>query len=374
MTRPNLTHALPFAITLGLLPIWAIAITYGGWWIAAIPLYASPVMSVLDRAFGLSSFNLPPETDDSALFWHRLLTWVWVPLQFIAIFGALIAVFWFDHLGAWEGFFLLAATGMLSGGVGIVYAHELIHQKNRAERLLGDLLLGMVLYGHFRTEHVLVHHRHVGTPRDAVTARYNENFWRFWIRAMRDSLKSAWAVEATRCTKRSRPVWHKSNPFWLYAGLSGGFLLLAALIGGWAGIGLFVVQAVVAVFHLEITDYVEHYGLTRKHLGEGRYEPIAPRHSWNSNHKVTNYLLINLQRHSDHHYKPSRRYPLLQTYTETDAPQLPHGYPAMTFIAAFPMWWRRLMNPKVKQWRAMYYPEIIDWGPYKRGETEVRGE
>jgi alkane 1-monooxygenase len=374
MTRPNFLLALPFAITFGLLPIWALAITYGGWWIAAIPLYASPLMSLLDRAFGLSDFNMPPETEDSALFWHRLLTWVWVPIQFIVIFGALIAVFWLNHLGPWESFFLLAAIGMLSGGVGIVYAHELIHQKNKGERLLGDILLGMVLYGHFRTEHVLVHHRHVGTPRDAVTARYNENFWRFWIRAMRDSFTSAWSVEKMRCEKRDRPIWHKSNPFWIYFGLVGGFLALAALIGGWAGLGLFLTQAVVAVFHLEITDYVEHYGLTRKHLGEGRYEPIAPRHSWNSNHKVTNYLLINLQRHSDHHYKPDRRYPLLQTYTQTEAPQLPHGYPAMTFIAAFPIWWRRLMNPKVKQWRAMYYPEIVDWGPYKRGETEVRGE
>jgi len=374
MIRSNIFLALPFAISLGLLPIWALAVTYGGWWIALIPLYASPLMSLLDRIFGLSSFNLPPETEDAALIWHRVLTWVWVPIQFIVIFGALIAVFWFNHLGPWESFFLLAAIGMLSGGVGIVYAHELIHQKNKGERLLGDILLGMVLYGHFRTEHVLVHHRHVGTPRDAVTARYNENFWRFWIRAMRDSFTSAWSVEKMRCEKRDRPIWHRSNPFWIYFGLAAGFLLLAALIGGWAGIGLFFVQAVVAVFHLEITDYVEHYGLTRKHLGEGRYEPIAPRHSWNSNHKVTNYLLINLQRHSDHHYKPARRYPLLQTYTETEAPQLPHGYPAMTFIAAIPIWWRRLMNPKVKQWRAMYYPEIVDWGPYKRGETEVRGE
>ncbi|MCX8507632.1 MAG: fatty acid desaturase, partial [Rhodobacteraceae bacterium] len=125
--------------------------------------------------------------------------------------------------------------------------------------------------------------------------------------------------------------------------------------------------AMVAIWQLELTDYIEHYGLSRKYLGDGKYEPVKPRHSWNAAHKATNWFLINLQRHSDHHYKPDRRFPLLQTYGEDEAPQLPFGYPGMTSMALIPPLWFRVMNPRVRAWRRQFYPEITDWTPYKKG-------
>lgn len=111
---------------------------------------------------------------------------------------------------------------------------------------------------------------------------------------------------------------------------------------------------------------MEHNGLTRKHLGDGKYEHVKPQHSWNAAHKASNWLLINLQRHSDHHFKPDRRFPLLQNYTEAEAPQLPYGYPVMTMAAMVPPLWRRVMNARVRRWREMYYPEITDWKPYNK--------
>ena len=140
---------------------------------------------------------------------------------------------------------------------------------------------------------------------------------------------------------------------------------------GALGVVLFLLQAFVAIFHLEMVNYVEHYGLSRKHLGDGRYEHVLPRHSWNAAQKASNWLLINLQRHSDHHYKPNRRFPLLQNYTEDEAPQLPHGYAVMTTLALMPRVWRRVMNPRVRAWRAKYYPEITDWTPYNKGTTPL---
>lgn len=368
---PNLSNALPFWVSLVFIPLWLFSVTMGGWWIALVPLYSTGITSVMDRFFGLSRENLSPDAEDSALFWHRMITWIWVPMQIMVVFGSLIAIFWFDHLSTPESIFLALATGAVAGGVGITYAHELIHQKNKVERTLGDILLATVLYGHFRTEHVLVHHRYVGTPRDVVTAKYNENIYHFLPRAMIGSLKSAWHVEAERQKKRGHAVHDFSNPFWRYGGGALACLTLAAIIGGFGGVALFVLQALVAISYLEIIDYVEHYGLVRKHLGDGKYEPVAPRHSWNSNHKFTNWLLINLQRHSDHHYKPSRRFPLLQTYDEAEAPQLPYGYPIMALIACNPRHFRRMMNPKVRAWRKMYYPEITDWQPYKDGTTPM---
>jgi alkane 1-monooxygenase len=233
--------------------------------------------------------------------------------------------------------------------VGIVFSHELMHQKNRLERWLADLLLATVLYSHFRSEHLLVHHRYVGTPRDAVTARYNEGFHRYFFRV---SCRKATSRPSAR-RRRGSPgrgglVARCANPFWRYWALQGGCIALALILGGWEGLALFAWQALVAIWQLELTNYIEHYGLTRKHLGGGKYEHVQPRHSWNAAHKVSNWLLINLQRHSDHHYKPDRRFPLLQTYDETEAPQLPFGYPLMSVFAMIPPLWRRVMNPKVK--------------------------
>jgi len=145
----------------------------------------------------------------------------------------------------------------------------------------------------------------------------------------------------------------------------------ALILGGVLGLVLFVFQAFVAVLQLELVNYVEHYGLTRKHLGEGKYEHVKPHHSWNAAHMASNWLLINLQRHSDHHYKPERRFPLLQNYTEAEAPQLPYGYPIMTLAALVPPLWRRMMNPRVRRWREMYYPEITEWKAYNKHSTPL---
>jgi len=228
-----------------------------------------------------------------------------------------------------------------------------------------------VLYSHFRTEHLLVHHVYVGTPRDAVTAHYGEGFHRFFFRVLRQCPVSAWRAEAAMLRRRGAGVFSPRNPFWRYAVLQAGMLALAFWLGSWAGLGLFLFQAFVAVWQLELVNYVEHYGLTREHFGEGRYEIALPRHSWNAAHKASNWLLINLQRHSDHHWKPNRRYPLLQNFTEEEAPQLPYGYPVMTAMALVPSLWRRMMNPRVKAWRKRFYPDVTDWQPYNLGLTRM---
>lgn len=359
--------ALPFWCSLLLLPVAYIAATWGGWWVAALPLSGWTMVSILDLAGGLDEENPDPATPERDLFWYRLITLIWFPLQVIAVFACLYHATHGGLTGTAEKIGLFFGLGVISGAVGIVYAHELLHQKNRLERHLGDLLLAMVLYSHFRSEHLLVHHRYVATPRDPVSARYNEGFHRYFKRVLTQCPPSAFAAERQMLARRGLPVWHLRNPFWLYGALQLGFLTLAFLIGGWEGLGLFLVQAFSAVWQLELTNYIEHYGLTRRHLGEGRYESVLPRHSWNAAHKVSNWFLINLQRHSDHHYKPDRRFPLLQSRSADEAPQLPHGYPAMAALAMIPPLWRRVMNPKVRAWRRQFYPDITDWTPYNKG-------
>lgn len=356
----SFARALPFWLCLILIPIVAYAAWNGGWSLLAIPIFGFGVMTVLDAIGGLDTESPDPNTKDS-LFWYKLITWLWLPIQTITVFGALWWVTRTDHLSARDGFYLMMGMGVISGAIGIVHAHELMHQKNRWERRLGEWLMSSVLYGHFVTEHLVVHHTHVATPKDSATARYNESFYAFFPRVLIGSLKSAWRVEADRMRKREQPVLGRANPFWRYIGVSALVLAIAYLIGGGTGVGLYITHAFIAVLQLEQINYIEHYGLTRKRMANGKYEKVAPRHSWNAAHRFTNYLLINLQRHSDHHIKPDRRYPLLQTYQETEAPQLPFGYPMMVLILFNPWLWRKIMNPRVRRWRSMYYPEVLRW-------------
>ncbi|MAQ36323.1 MULTISPECIES: alkane 1-monooxygenase [Thioclava] len=367
--RPS--HALPFWLSLGTVPLAGMEAWFGGWTLILLPAYAWWLTTVLDQLLGRNEDQPDTEAPEAELFWYRAITLIWFPIQAAVIFGT---IWWVTHTTDLNGFEIVAlmfGVGVISGTIGIVYAHELLHQKSQLERWLGDLLLASVLYSHFRTEHLLVHHLWVGTPRDAVSARYNEGFHRFFWRVIFECPRSAWRAEKLKLSRADRPVWHRSNPFWRYAALQALALIVAALLGGWMGLGLFLLQALFAIWQLELTNYVEHYGLTRQYKGEGRYEHVLPRHSWNADHMASNWLLINLQRHSDHHYKPDRRFPLLQTYDAEEAPQLPFGYPGMTALAMIPPLWRRRMNPRVRAWRRKYYPDVEDWTPYNKGTTPL---
>ena len=363
--RSRFANALPFWLSLGLIPLAAIATVKGGWWFMLLPSYAWYMTTILDVLVGLNTENPDTDTPESQLFWYRAITIIWFPLQAVTIFGAI----WYATRSDLSGLELLGlfwGLGIASGTIGIVYAHELMHQKNALERWLGDLLMTMALYGHFRSEHLLVHHSWVATPRDLVSARYNQGFWRYFLRVLIHGPGSAWHAETRRLARAGRKPWDRRNPFWRFAALQLAMLVLAFAIGGWHGGALFCWQALVAVWQLELTNYVEHYGLTRRHLGQGRYEPVGPQHSWDSTHRVSNLLLINLQRHADHHLHPMRRFPLLQAYDAARVPQLPTGYPPMTALAMVPPLWRRLMNPRVRAWRRRHYPDISDWSAYKR--------
>ena len=355
----------PYWLSLSFVPLVILAVALGGWTILLIPAYGWLLMPLLDTVLGKNLANHDTDTPESELYYFRLLTWIWFPLQFCLVFGSIWVLTHVDGYSALETFGIMFGIGVTTGTVGIVYAHELFHKSDRMERNLGDLLMAMVLYGHFRSEHLLVHHPHVGTPRDTVTARYNENFYRYFIRVLRDGPKSAWRAEKAMLARRGQGPFSPSNPIFRFLALQLGYLVLAFTIGGWIGIVLFALQAFIAVWQLELTNYVEHYGLTRKHLGGGKYEPVKAHHSWDSAHHVSGLLLINLQRHADHHLHPMRRYPLLQIFDESEAPHLPTGYPPMTSMAMIPPLWLRRFNPRVRAWRKRFYPEIEDWAPYK---------
>ncbi|MEM8791613.1 MAG: alkane 1-monooxygenase [Pseudomonadota bacterium] len=360
-------HALPFALAYLMIPSIVIGGVYGGWYLSLPFIVGWGIVPVLDRLTGLNIRNLDPTLEDKDLVWHRAVTLVWVPAQMALIVWSLWWIGTTDHLSGWEIAVFALGVGVATGGTGITFAHELIHQKPKWERLMGDLLLISTSYGHFATEHVFGHHITVATPKDPASARRGESFQAFFARTVLGGIASAWEIDANRLARRGRPVWHSSNPFWRYGLGWLAFLVLGYVLAGWVGVGFFLLQSFMAIYELEAVNYIEHYGLTREYKGNGKFERVHPHHSWNASQKISNWFLINLQRHSDHHFRPSRRYPVLQHYPEDEAPQLPLGYAAMIFMALVPPLWFAVMNKRVDAWRERFYPHVTDWAPYDNG-------
>lgn len=303
------------------------------------------VLPVLDAVFGEDSAN-PPDAALKALDADRYYSWVlyaFVPLQIaVTIAGAWVAV---NVAMPWHHLLGLAISVGIVNGVAINTAHELGHKKDTLDRWLARIALAPTLYGHFYVEHNRGHHKHVATPVDPASSRFGETFWAFWPRTVAGSLRSAWRLEAERLQRYGKGVWSLDNEnlqSWAMSlVLFGG--VLAVL--GWKALPFMLVQAIYGFSLLEVVNYLEHYGLLRRRQADGRFERCEPEHSWNSNHTVTNLFLYHLQRHSDHHANPTRRYQTLRHFD--DSPQLPSGYAGMITLAYFPPLWFAVMNKRV---------------------------
>ena len=322
----------------------------GGWYLVLAPLGLTfIVVPVFDALIGLDTRN-PPEQDPGpfarALF--RLATWLALPvLGAVLVWGAGVAAG--VPLASVEFTGVVLCSGVTGGVIGINVAHELIHRANRLDRALGNVLLVLVSYGHWAVEHVAGHHRRVATPEDPATARLGESLPAFLLRSVVSGFRSAWRLERERNARRGI---HSPLKNRLILRLSGSAVVALSLFVafGWRGVLFFFAQSAVAVAFLETINYVEHYGLERRRIRPGVYERVTTLHSWNSSQWLTNVLLFNLQRHSDHHAWPSRPYYRLRHHTES--PQLPFGYAAMALLAMLPPLWRRVMDPRVELHRA----------------------
>jgi alkane 1-monooxygenase len=239
----------------------------------------------------------------------------------------------------------LAITVGIVAGFGINTAHELGHKKDQLERWLSKIALAQSAYGHFFIEHNRGHHVRVATPEDPASSRFGETFWGFLPRSVAGSLKSGWSLEKARLVRLGKGPWSLRNDVvnaWLMTVVL--FAALAVAFGP-SVLPYLLIQAVFGFSLLEAVNYLEHYGLMRQKEPKGRYERAAPRHSWNSNNVCTNVFLYHLQRHSDHHANPTRRYQALRHFEQ--APQLPAGYASMIVCACFPPVWRRVMDKRV---------------------------
>jgi alkane 1-monooxygenase len=352
----------PTALFLVTPMIWALnqlgwqAVSPALLWIGPFLLYL--LLPLLDLRFGPDGQNPPDEVmarleNDK---YYRYCIYAYIPFQYASVvFGAYLFtasdLSWLGFSGplGWPGKIGLALSVGALGGIAINTAHELGHKKDQLERWLSKIALAQSCYGHFYIEHNRGHHVRVATPEDPASARFGETFWEFLPRSVFGGLRSSWRLEAARLDRLGK---NPANPkTWLSNDVLNAWLmsvlLWAVLIAvfGPALIPFVIIQAVYGFSLLESVNYIEHYGLLRQKLPSGRYERCTPAHSWNSDHLVTNLFLYHLQRHSDHHANPTRRYQTLRSMA--DAPNLPSGYASLIGLTYFPPLWRRLMDHRV---------------------------
>jgi alkane 1-monooxygenase len=317
------------------------------------------IVPLLDYTLGRDTVNPDEITDTPHMqrqLYYRALTLLALPIQLtlLAWCGSVFIDGGLDFVGqlGW-----LVSMGLVSGVNAINVGHELIHRRGRLEPWAGGLLLATVSYGGFKVEHVRGHHLHVSTPQDASSARYGQSLYQFLPRAWKWNFLNAWKLAARALQQRGLAPLHWRNELLWWYGVSAGLAGLMTWAGGWLGLIFFFGQSFVALTELEIINYVEHYGLHRRIGADGRFERTTHQHSWNSSHRLTNLFLFQLQRHSDHHARPARRYQVLRHFD--DSPQLPFGYSTMILLALVPPLWRRVMDPRVQ---AYYQNEMGQLG------------
>ena len=335
-----------FVPILGLIgPALYLLVSPSEFWLWLSPLFFYFGIPLLDALIGEDPSN-PPESEVPALEadpYYRWITYLLVPV----LWASFIAICVFVASQPLSATGLLAMIINTGGGLGfaINLGHEMGHKKSTLERWMAKLALAPACYGHFYIEHNRGHHRDVATPVDPASSRMGESIYRFVLREMPGGFRRAWQLERERLARCGKSPWSLDNevlqPALISLALYGA--LVAAL--GWQILPFLLLSAFWGAFQLTSANYLEHYGLLRRKLENGRYEVCQPHHSWNSNHLFSNWALFHLQRHSDHHAHPTRRYQSLRNFP--DLPRLPSGYFGMYLLAYVPPLWFRLMNPRL---------------------------
>jgi alkane 1-monooxygenase len=339
---------------------------WGGPFLWMIHIFVFLLVPLMDYVIQKDTANVPAAevSESMKAQFYKLITFVWVYVQLaVLIWGFYVVSTQELSMISWIAF----TTGMalITGGIGITVAHELGHRTERIEQIYSKILLMTVCYMHFFIEHNRGHHVRVATPEDPATSRKGETFYGFWWRSVTQGYLSSWHLEAERLKKKGQRFWSLSNQMIWFQILPLLFITffsgLFSYLGGrlvWEVPAFFFIQSILGFSLLELVNYLEHYGMQRKRLPSGQYEKVTPLHSWNASQLVSNFLLFQLQRHSDHHASAHKRYQVLDH--NEDSPQLPAGYSAMIILACIPPLWFAVMDPRLADWQKERNIELVE--------------
>ncbi|MEM9278191.1 MAG: alkane 1-monooxygenase [Pseudomonadota bacterium] len=330
--------------------ICALVLLSGGglFWAIAPLIFYYVAIPVFDMLVGEDTSNPPEEVVEqlSEDNYYRFLLHLSVPVFYFSFLTVAVAVGTLD-LPVWA-FISIALSAGAASGSGLTVGHELGHKQNPLDRLGAKLVNAVTGYAHFSIEHNQGHHVMVATPEDPASARFNESIFSFAFREIPGTAVRGWKLEARRLERKGQGFWTWRNELLQGYTIAGVVAAVLITLFGWIMIPYLIIHHIAGWLQLTFANYVEHYGLKREKKENGKYVPCEPRHSWNTNHIVSNLILFHLQRHSDHHANPMRPYQSLRDFKEL--PRLPSGYPGSFVLALCPPLWFRVMNPKVLAW------------------------
>ncbi|WP_431133036.1 alkane 1-monooxygenase [Psychroserpens mesophilus] len=310
------------------------------------PVYAFVMIPLLELIFPVSTDNLSTEDVEDKLKktvfdWMLYLNLpVVYGLVFFGIYQASITT-----VETYELVGMILSVGIVLGVNGINVAHELGHRQTTNERFIGKALLLPAQYMHFYIEHNFGHHLHAATPEDPATARYNQSVYSFWFTSIFRQYVNAWKIQKKLLKNSKKGFLSLKNDMLWFLLFQISYLLAILVVFGTIGLLFAFSSAIVGILLLESVNYIEHYGLVRLKTKSGRYERVKEMHSWNSNHVIGRIVLYELTRHSDHHFKSSKKYQILDCHDES--PQMPFGYPTSMVLAMIPPLWFRIMNKRI---------------------------
>ena len=335
-----------FAYSIPLMTL--VSISYNGILTFATPLYAFIFIPLLEII--LKDYDREYSESQKEKRLNNILFDILLYLNIPFVFGLLAYGFWVletKSLLPFEMVGIVLSLGILLATNAINVAHELGHRKTQRERTLSKLLLLPCLYMHFYLEHNFGHHKNVATPEDPATSKKNQSVYHFWITSVLKQYKNAWQIQLSILAKGNHTYFSFKNDMLWYSIFQLCYLDLCFLFFGISGLLFAMAVGVLSFVFLETINYVEHYGLVRKKLPSGRYERVQTHHSWNSNHIIGRIVLYELTRHSDHHFKASKKYQILENKKES--PQLPFGYPTSILLSLVPPLWFWIMNSRIPE-------------------------
>jgi len=331
-------YSIPAAAILGLY--------LKGNWVFFTPVFAFVMIPIFELLLPVKTENLSAKEVSiklkNPLF--DVLLYINLPLVFGIVGWFLWSLTWFEYSAA-ELFGLTISVGIAVGGNGINVAHELGHRKTRFEKTLAKILLIPALYMHFYVEHNYGHHLNAATAEDPASAQYNQTVYSFWFTSMFRQYRSAWKIQLDLLKRAKRSFFSIQNDMLYYTLIQLLYLGIIAYFFGLFAVTIAIGIGVTSAILLETINYIEHYGLSRNKTKSGRYERVSEVHSWNSNHLMGRIILYELTRHSDHHFKSTKKYQTLDYHDVS--PQMPFGYPTSMLISLIPPLWFSIMNKRI---------------------------
>lgn len=310
------------------------------------PIYGFIMIPILELIFPIDYTNINDKESENLLH-KKIFDWLLylnIPVVYGLLIYALITIT-YSHLETYEFIGLVTSMGIILAVNGINVAHELGHRQSSNERFLGKALLLPALYMHFYIEHNFGHHLHAATKEDPATAKYNQSVYSFWVTSIFGQYISAWKIQKKLLINNNLDSMSLKNDMLWFSFLQVFYLTTVYFIFGSLGFQFALFSAIIGFTLLETVNYIEHYGLLRLKTASGRYERVKEIHSWNSNHVIGRIVLYELTRHSDHHYKTSKKYQILDCHD--DSPQMPYGYPTSMVLSLIPPLWFAIMNKRI---------------------------